>query len=341
MSTMIQDRTEQDYGLPPREGATDLSINLPRIEILQSSDSYAQFEIEPLQRGYGVTLGNALRRVLLSSLPGAAVTAVQLDGIRHEFSSIPHIREDVTEFILNIKKVRFKSYTDEPVHLLLEAQGEGPVTAADIRITDQVEVVNPEQRLATIDSSSGRLTAELVIERGVGYRDISDIQEEMPIGQIPVDGIFSPIRRVNFTVEHTRVGQMTNYERLLLDLNTDGTIAPQEALTQAGAMLMQYFAHIAAFGEEVVVPDVIGGKAPLSTRPLPSQEYELPIEDLQLSARAENSLRRAGITKVGQVIGMNMEDLLSIRNFGQKSLNELLDRLRMRRLVEDGAEAPE
>jgi DNA-directed RNA polymerase subunit alpha len=274
--------------------------------------------------------------VLLSSLPGAAVTAVQIDGIRHEFSSIPHIREDVTEFVLNLKKIRFKSYADTPVHLLLEAQGEGPVTAADIRLTDQVEVINPEQRLAIIDSSSGRLTAELVIEKGTGYRDISELTEELPIGQIPVDGIFSPIRRVNFTIEHTRVGQMTNFERLLIDVTTDGTITPQEALTQAGAMLMQYFAHVAAFGEELALPDVQGAKAPLSTRPLPSQEYELPIEDLQLSARAENSLKRAGITKVGQVIGMNMEDLLSIRNFGQKSLDELLDRLRMRRLVQEG-----
>jgi DNA-directed RNA polymerase subunit alpha len=313
-----------------------LDISLPRIETLQSSDTYAQFEIEPLQRGYGVTLGNALRRVLLSSLPGAAITAVQIDGIRHEFSAIPHIKEDVTEFILNLKKVRFKSYTDEPVHVLLEAQGEGPVTAGDIRLTDQLDIVNPEQKLATIDSSAGRLTAELVVEKGVGYHDITDITEEMPIGQIPVDGIFSPIRRVNFTIEHTRVGQMTNYERLLLDLSTDGSISPQDALTQAGAMLMQYFAHVAAFGEEISVPQVTGGKQPLSTRPLPSQEYELPIEDLALSARAENSLKRAGITKVGQVIGMNMEDLLSIRNFGQKSLDELLDRLRMRRLVEDG-----
>jgi DNA-directed RNA polymerase subunit alpha len=313
-----------------------VDISLPSIETLQSSETFAQFEIEPLQRGYGVTLGNALRRVLLSSLPGAAVTAVQVDGIKHEFSSIPHIREDVTEFILNLKKIRFKSFSDAPVHVLLEAQGEGPVTASDIRLTDQIEIVNPEQRLATIDSSSGRLTAELVIERGTGYRDISELPEELPIGQIPVDGIFSPIRRVNFTVEHTRVGQMTNYERLLLDVTTDGTMTPQEALTQAGAMLMQYFAHVAAFGEELALPDIQGAKAPLSTRPLPSQEYELPIEDLQLSARAENSLKRAGITKVGQVIGMNMEDLLSIRNFGQKSLDELLDRLRMRRLVQEG-----
>ncbi len=313
-----------------------MDIALPRIETLQSTDTFAEFEIEPLQRGYGVTLGNALRRVLLSSLPGAAITAVQIDGIRHEFSAIPGIREDVTEFILNLKKVRFKSYTDEPVHVLLEAQGEGPVTAADIRVTDQVDVINPEQHLATIDTGSARLTAELVIERGTGYRDISELSDEMPIGQIPVDGIFSPVRRVNFTVEHTRVGQMTNYERLLLDLTTDGTITPQDALTQAGGVLMRYFAHVASFGEDLGITESAAGRQPLSTRAIPAQEFELPIEDLALSARAENSLKRAGITKVGQVIGMNMEDLLSIRNFGQKSLDELVDRLRMRHLVEDG-----
>jgi DNA-directed RNA polymerase subunit alpha len=316
-----------------RPTGAQVEISLPGIEALESTETHAQFVVEPLQRGYGVTLGNSLRRVLLSSLPGSAVTAVQIDGIRHEFSSIPHIREDVTEFILNLKKIRFKSYIETPVHLLLEAHGEGPVTAADIRGTDQIEVVNPDQRLATIDSSSGRLTAELVVERGTGYRDITEIGEEMPIGQIPVDGIFSPIRRVNFTVEHTRVGQMTNYERLLLDVTTDGTMTPQDALTQAGAMLMRYFGHVASFGEEMALPDMPGAKVPLSTKPLPSQEYELPIEDMQLSARAENSLKRAGITKVGQVIGMNMEDLLSIRNFGQKSLDELLDRLKMRKLV--------
>jgi len=310
-----------------------VDISLPGIEALESTETHAEFVIEPLQRGYGVTLGNALRRVLLSSLPGAAVTAVQIEGIKHEFSSIPHIREDVTEFLLNLKKIRFKAFKDEPIHLILEAQGEGPITAGDIRVTDEVEIINPEQRLATIDSSSGRLTAELIVEMGTGYRDITEISEELPIGQIPVDGIFSPIRRVNFTVEHTRVGQMTNYERLLLDVTTDGAITPREALTQAGAMLMRYFAHVSSFGEDISLPEIPGGKAPLSTRPLPSQEYELPIEDLQLSARAENSLKRAGITKVGQVIGMNMEDLLSIRNFGQKSLDELLDRLKMRKLV--------
>jgi DNA-directed RNA polymerase subunit alpha len=313
----------------------DVDIALPRIEILENSDTRAQFEIEPLQRGYGVTLGNALRRVLLSSLPGAAITAVQIDGARHEFTDLPGIREDVTEIILNLKKIRLKLHGDEPVHLILEATGEGPVTAGDIHLTDRVEIINPEQHIATIDSPNGKLTAELLVERGVGYHDTSNLTEPLPIGQIPVDGIFSPIRRVNFTVEHTRVGQMTNYERLLLDINTDGTITPQEALTQAAEMLTQYFAHIASIGEGGAATQKLpSNKQPLSRRPLPPREYDLAIEDLNLSPRSLNALRRAGILKVGQLVSMTPEDLLSIRNFGQKSLEELVDRLRMRRVLD-------
>lgn len=307
-----------------------MDINLPRIDCTTSSDTYARFEVEPLERGYGVTLGNALRRVLLSSLPGAAITAVQIDGIRHEFSDIPGIKEDVTEFILNLKKVRLRSFSDEPVHLALEASGEGAVTAADIQATDQVEIINPEQYLATIDSPNGRLSAELVAERGTGYHDISEQREETPIGRIPVDGIFSPVERINFSVTPTRVGQMTNYDHLILEIWTDGTIHPNDAVTQAAAILMHHFQHLAGFGQEVVTA---GAKPVATSRPLPSQEAEMPIEDLNLSARAENSLKRAGLTKVGQIVTMNPEDLMSIRNFGQKSYTELIDRLKMRKLV--------
>jgi DNA-directed RNA polymerase subunit alpha len=311
-----------------------LETSLPRIECTTSSDTYAKFEIDPLQRGYGVTLGNALRRVLLSSLPGAAITSVQIDGIRHEFSDIPGVKEDVTEFILNLKKVRLRSHSNEPVHLALDAHGEGAVTAKDIRATDLVEIVNPDQHLATLDGPSSRLAAELVVEKGVGYHDIQEQRDEMPIARIPVDGIFSPIEKVNFTVEHTRVGQMTNYDKLLLEIWTDGTISPSDAVTQAALVLTQHFQHLAGFGQEIVVP---GGKQPLTTRPLPTQEAETPIEDLNLSARAENSLKRAGITKVGQLVNMNPDDLMSIRNFGQKSYHELIDRLKLRKLVPDDA----
>jgi DNA-directed RNA polymerase subunit alpha len=309
-----------------------LEINLPRIECTTSSDTYARFEIEPLERGYGVTLGNALRRVLLSSLPGAAITAVHIDGIRHEFSDIDGVKEDVTEFILNLKKVRLRSFSEEAVHLSLDVNGEASVSAADIRTSDLVEIVNPDQYLATLDRASSRLAAEIVVEQGRGYHDITDLREEAPIGRIPVDGIFSPVEKINFTVDHVRVGQMTNFERLVLEIWTDGTIHPNDALTQAAGLLTQHFQHLSVFGQEVPVG---AGKPALATRPLPAQEAEMPVEDLNLSARAENSLKRAGITKVGQLVTMNPEDLLSIRNFGQKSYVELIERLKLRKLVPD------
>lgn len=310
-----------------------MEISLPRIESTTTSDTYGRFEIEPLEQGYGVTIGNALRRVLLSSLPGAAVTAVEIDGIRHEFSDIPGIKEDVTEFILNLKKVRLRSFSDEPVSLTIEAQGDGAVTAGDIRTSDLVEVVNPDQHLATIDQPSGRLTAEIVVERGTGYHDIKDIREEAPIGRIPVDGIFSPVERVNFGIERRRVGQMTNYERLILEVWTDGTMNPNDALMQSAGILMQHFQHLAGFGLEgapALIPKA-------TARSLPSQEAETPVEDLNLSARAENALKRAGISKVGQLVTMNPGDLMTIRNFGQKSYDELMDRLRLRHLLPDEA----
>jgi len=307
-----------------------LDTSLPGIECTTSSDTYARFEVQPLERGYGVTLGNALRRVLLSSLPGAAITAIQIDGIRHEFSDIPGVKEDVTEFILNLKKVRLRCFSDEPVHLGIDMQGEGEVTAANVRTTDLVEIVNPDQHLATLDQPTARLTAEVVVERGRGYHDITDLREEAPIGRIPVDGIFSPVERVNFTVAPTRVGQMTNFDHLILDVWTDGTITPNDAVTQAATILTQHFQNLAGFGQPIEVP---GGKQPLTSRPLPTQEAEMPVEDLNLSARAENSLKRAGITKVGQLVNMNPEDLMSIRNFGQKSYHELIDRLKLRKLV--------
>lgn len=308
-----------------------MDISLPRIECTNSSDTYARFQFEPLEQGYGVTLGNALRRILLSSLAGAAVTAVQIDGIRHEFSDIPGIKEDVTELILNLKKVRLRSHSDEPVQLAIDVSNrEGAVTALDIQQTDLVDVVNPDQHLVTIDTPDVRFAAELVVERGRGYHSVADQRDEVPIGRIPVDGIFSPIERVNMAVEHTRVGQMTNFDRLILEIWTDGTIHPNDALIQAATILSLHFQHLANFGQEVVVQE---GQQPTGTRTLPAQEAEMPIDELSLSARAENSLKRAGLTKVGQIVTMNPQDLLDIRNFGQKSFDELIDRLKLRKLV--------
>ncbi len=314
-----------------------MEVSLPRIECTTSSDTYARFTIEPLEQGYGVTLGNALRRVLLSSLTGAAVTAVHIENIRHEFSDIEGVKEDVTEFILNLKKIRLRSFSDEPVHLSLESNGEGAVTAGDIKTSDLVEIVNPDQHLATVDRSNVRLAAEIVVEKGTGYHNIKDNREETPIGRIPVDGIFSPVERVNYSIEHTRVGQITNYDRLILEVSTDGTIHPNDALIQAATILTQHFQHLSGFGQEIV-PGV--ARPALNARQLPTQEADTPIEDLNLSARAENSLKRAGITKVGQIVDMNPGDLMGIRNFGLKSFHELIDRLKMRKLVpEDFAES--
>lgn len=307
-----------------------MEVSLPRIECTTSSDTYARFEIGPLQQGYGVTLGNALRRVLISSLPGAAVTAVQIDGIRHEFSDIEGVKEDVTEFVLNLKKVRMRSFSDEPVHLTLESQGEGRVTAGDIQTSDLVEIVNTDQHLLTLDGAMSRFSADIVVERGVGYYDMTEQRDEAPIGRIPVDGVFAPIDRVNFRVEPRRVGQMTNFDELILEVWTDGTIHPNDALTSAAGILTEHFQHLATFGRE---PAQLPNKVASSQRTLPSQEAETPIEDLQLSARAENSLKRAGITKVGQLVTMNPEDLMTIRNFGQKSFHELVERLKLRKLV--------
>lgn len=307
-----------------------MEVSLPRIECTTSSDTYARFEIGPLEQGYGVTLGNALRRVLISSLPGAAVTAVQIEDIRHEFSDIEGVKEDVTEFILNLKKVRLRAFSDEPIHLTLEAQGEGQITAGDIQVSDLVEIVNPDQHLLTLDTATARFSADIMVERGVGYYDISEQREDLPIGQIPVDGVFAPVDRVNFRVEPRRVGNMTNFDELILEIWTDGTIHPNDALTTAAAILTEHFQHLAAFGGE---PATFVGKPTATQRALPSHEAETPIDELQLSARAENSLKRAGLTKVGQVVTMNPEELMSVRNFGQKSFHELVERLKLRKLV--------
>ncbi len=317
-----------------------MEISLPRVDCATRSDSYARFEIAPLQQGYGVTLGNALRRVLLSSLPGAAITAVHIDGIQHEFSDIPGIKEDVTELILNLKKVRLRSFSDEPVHLSLEANGESVVTAGDIRLSDLVEIANPDQHLCTIDAADGVLGLEIVVERGTGYYDIADQREETPIGRIPVDGIFSPVERVNFTIDHVRVGQMTNFEHLVIEVWTDGTIDPNDALTQAASILTQHFQHLSGFGQEI---ETVAGKQSAHRGSLPPQEAETAIEDLQLSARAENSLKRAGLSKVGQVVDLVVnrpQEVLDIRNFGQKSYDELIDRLKLRKLIPEDYATP-
>ena len=299
-------------------------LSLPRIERVAYSETHGRYEIEPLEEGYGVTLGNALRRILLSSLPGAAITAVRIDGIRHEFSDIPHVREDVTEFMLNLKRVRLRYMGNEPIQIELDLAGAREVTAGDVTVPTQVEIVNPDQYLLTIDDDDATVHAELTVERGKGYAPI-DQRENLDIGTIPIDAIFAPVRRANYVIERTRVGPMTTYERLVLEIWTDGTMSPDEALNESAQILTRHFQQIAEFsgrGEALEMPHPT-----LSTRALPQAVYDTPIEALDLSPRAYNSLKRAGVSKVGEVLDMTEEDLLNVRNFGRKSLDELRDRL--------------
>lgn len=306
---------------------------IPKIESTTGSETFGRFSIGPLESGFGVTLGNALRRVLLSSLPGTAVVSVKVEEVQHEFSSIPHVKEDTTEFLLNVKQLRLRSFSDRPGKLTLEARGEGEVTAADIKAPADFEVVNPELHLATLDSPEATLTVEFNVERGKGYVPAGQ-RDGLPIGMIPVDAIFTPIKKVNYTVEHTRIGQVTTFERLIVDIWTDGTITPVEALSESARVLVNHFSLIGELGK--VAPRA--EKQALVPMTIPPKIYDVPIEDLDLSVRAYNCLKRSGITKVGQVLEMSEEDLLAVRNFGRKSLEELRERLVARGLMTPSGE---
>lgn len=301
----------------------NLSIVLPKIESEAISQRYGRFVIGPLESGYGVTLGNALRRVLLSSLSGAAVTSVRISDVHHEFSPIPHVREDTTAFILNVKQLRVKSISDDPVRAYLEVNAEGPVTAGDLQYPPDIEIINPEQLLLTADSNDVDLNIELVIRRGRGYSPAEE-RGKLPLGEIPVDAIFTPVRKTAYRVERARIGQQTDYDRLVLEIWTDGTIKPEDALSEAARLLVQHLSLIAGVETVAIEPKEKADEG------IPVQVYDVPIEDLELSVRAYNCLKRAGIVKVGEVIERlerGPEELLSIRNFGQKSLDELMAQL--------------
>ena len=305
-----------------------LNITLPRIKNTKTQGNYASYDIEPLEAGYGMTLGNTLRRVLLSSLPGAAVTSIRIEGVQHEFQDISHVMEDVTDIVLNVKKLRLRSFSDHPVSMRLEVSGEREITAADIQVPSTVEIVNPDLHIATLDDQNAHLDMELVVETGKGYVP-ADSKEDQPIGVIPIDAIYTPVQKVNYTVEHTRVEQMTNFDKIILDIWTDGTITPDEALRQSADILVRHFTQLATYRATSIEPE----KAPLSSIPIPQKIYDTPIEELDLSVRAYNCLKRSNITKVGQVLSMNEEDLLGVRNFGEKSLQELRERLLLRNFL--------
>jgi len=292
----------------------------PNVECEEISESYGKFVVEPLSPGFGVTLGNSLRRVLLGSLPGAAVTAVKIEGVQHEFTTIPHVKEDVIEFLLNVKELRLKSFSERSGRLFLEVKGEGTVCAGDIKPSADFEVVNPELHLATLDSPEAVLEVAFYVEKGTGYLPAGR-GDGLPLGVIPVDAIFTPVHRVNYTVEKTRVGQMSNYDRLILEVWTDATISPSEALSNSADILVKHFS---------LFHDL--GKAPVEVEktfvpPIPPEQYDMPLEQLGLSARTFNSLRRSGITKVGELLERTDDDLLGLRSFGQISLAEVKGRL--------------
>ena len=300
-----------------------LDIAMPKIEVVQAAENYGRFKIEPLDPGYGHTLGNALRRVLLSSIPGSAITKIKIDGVYHEFSTIPGVKEDVTEIVLNIKGIRLRSYAERPVKVLLTKQGAGVVRASDIDTPSNVELVNPNHYICTLDSDDAHLEIEMTVERGRGYLP-ADQRDALPIGEIPVDAIFTPVPKVNYVVENTRVQQATDFDRLLIEIWTDGTIKAGDALSHAAQVLVQYSQTIAGFNQLSLDADM--PKAPDGLA-IPADIYDTPIEELDLSTRTYNCLKRADITKVGQVLEMDEKALLSVRNLGQKSMEEIRDKL--------------
>jgi DNA-directed RNA polymerase subunit alpha len=295
----------------------------PHIAIEEETETYTRIAVEPLAAGFGITLGNSLRRVLLGSLPGAAITSIRVDEVVHEFSTIAGVKEDTMELLLNFKAIRLRPLSDRPGKMFLEAVGPGQIKAGDIQVAADYEIVNPELYLATLESDKARLTVEFTVERGRGFLP-ADQSDGLPIGVIPVDAIFGPVKKVNYHVEHTRVGQMTNYDKLVLEVWTDGTMNAVDAISQSADILrdeLMLFAQLGKPEPSIVEHGVGRGMA------LPPDRYNTPIEDLNLSVRAYNCLKRSGLMTVGQVLEKSEDELLTLRNFGQKSYEELKARL--------------
>ena len=298
-----------------------ISFDMPHIECIDplADPSYGKFVIEPLERGYGTTLGNSLRRVLLSSLPGYAVTSIKIPGIQHEFSTIPGVKEDVTEIVLNVKSIIAKLNCDEPKTVRIEARGEGVVTAGDIQPDAEVEIINPEQPIATL-GPDGYLTMELVIEKGRGYiSSDKNKSPSMPIGTIPVDSIFTPVLKVNYTVENTRVGNQTDFDKLTIEVWTDKTMSAKEALSYGARILRELFKYFEELSETDKEEQII------STEPVdePDTALSMTIEELDLSVRSFNCLKRANINTVADLVSKTEDEMIKVRNLGRKSLEEV------------------
>ena len=306
-------------------------FNKPNIEITDISDDkkYGRFVVEPLERGYGTTLGNSLRRIMLSSLPGSAISQVKIDGVLHEFSSIPGVKEDVTEIIMNLKSLAIKntSESDEPKTAYIEFEGEGVVTAADIQVDQDIEIMNPETVIATLNGGAdSKLYMELTITNGRGYVSADknkNKNDELPIAVIPIDSIYTPVERVNLTVENTRVGQITDFDKLTLDVYTNGTLLPDEAVSLAAKVLSEHLKLFIDLSEVAQAAEVMIEKEDDEKEKV----LEMSIDELELSVRSYNCLKRAGINTVEELTNRTPEDMMKVRNLGRKSLEEVLAKL--------------
>lgn len=302
-----------------------IEIEKPNIELVDSDENktYGKFILEPLERGYGTTLGNSLRRVLLSSLPGSAITSVKIDGVLHEFSTVPGVVEDVTDIILNLKQLNLSLNSDEPKLIRIEKEGEGVVTAGDIIAGPEVDILNPEQVIATLDKK-GKLFIEMLIERGRGYvSSVSNKKEDDSIGTIPIDAIFSPIKKVNFTVEDTRVGQKTDYDRLILEVWTRGSITPSQAISLSAKVLSDHLSLFINLSEATNDIEIMIEKE----EDTKDSVLDMTVEELDLTVRSHNCLKRAGIVTVSELILKTEEEMMKVRNLGTKSLEEIKQKL--------------
>jgi DNA-directed RNA polymerase subunit alpha len=301
-----------------------VEIEKARIECVEASQNgcYGKFAIEPLERGFGHTLGNSMRRVLLSSLPGAAVTSVHIEGVQHEFSTVPGVKEDVTEIILNLKLMACKMYSDGPKTLMIDLKGPAELKAGDIRVDDEVEIVNPDLHIATLNEDA-HLQMQITLDRGRGYVSADKNKSaSMPIGVIPIDSIFTPVTKVNYTVEDTRVGQTTDYDKLTLEIWTNGTLKPEEAISGAAKILIEHLEMFLGLTDQVIPIAMVQPEEDKKDKVL-----EMTIEELDLSVRAYNCLKRAGINSVAELVQKNQDDMMKVRNLGRKSLEEVEQKL--------------
>ena len=305
-------------------------FNKPKIEITELSEDkkFGRFVVEPLERGYGTTLGNSLRRIMLSSLPGAAVSQVKIDGVLHEFSSIPGVKEDVSDIIMNLKSLAIKNHStdNEPKTAYIECEGKGVVTAADIQVDSDIQILNPDQVIATLNGGKDcRLAMELTITKGRGYISADKGKsDDMPIGVLAVDAIYTPVDRVNMTVENTRVGQVTDYDKLTLDVYTNGTLDPDEAVSLAAKVLSEHLSLFIDLSENAKTAEVMIEKEDNEKEKV----LEMSIDELELSVRSYNCLKRAGINTVEELCNKTSDDMMKVRNLGRKSLEEVLAKLK-------------